>query len=86
MAENAAQIFRNALLHSQETNSKHFLSVTQLCVKERKLTALSVLTQVRVITVILDDVSQSHDLFNFIHLYSHLFTSGPFYSILFPVQ
>ena len=47
VAENAAQVFRNALLHSQETNSKQFLSVIHLCVKERKITALAVLTQVR---------------------------------------
>lgn len=42
-AETAAQIFRNALVRTQETNTAQFLAVAQLCVEEKKFSAVTVI-------------------------------------------
>ena len=40
-AEVAAQIFRNAVVKGQESNTGQLLAVAQLCVGEKKYSALS---------------------------------------------
>ena len=43
----ASQIFRNAFARNQETNSKQFLRVVQLCIGEKRSGALSAIVKVR---------------------------------------
>jgi hypothetical protein len=43
----ASQIFRNAFARNQETNSKQFLRVVQLCISEKRSGALSAIVKVR---------------------------------------
>ena len=43
----ASQIFRNAFARNQETNSRQFLRVVQLCIGEKRSGALSALVKVR---------------------------------------
>lgn len=51
-AEFAAQIFRYALVRSQETDIKQFLVVAKLCIAEQKVTALSVLLKVPSLSIL----------------------------------
>lgn len=43
----ASQIFRNAFARNQETNSRQFLRVVQLCIGEKRSGALSAIVKVR---------------------------------------